>query len=254
MPTQQQPYTSSPAAPTLRTLTIAQARRRYFSTAVGTKVLIAATGLLLVLYLVLHLAGNLLVFLGPASFNGYANFLIKNPLIVPLEVGLLAVFILHVGKAITNWQANRRARPVSYYRPVRRLFGWGWAGKPSRKSIASSTMIFSGLVTLIFVIVHLRQFRLGTEYVYEGVPGEVRDLFRLEMELFSSPWIVAFYVFCMVVVGAHLWHGISSAFNSLGLEHRLLTRVILLFGRLSAVILAGGFLFIPIWAYVTGGR
>ena len=71
-----------------------------------------ATGLLLVVYLILHLAGNLLLFLGPEIFNGYSHLLISNPLIVPVEIGLGAIFVLHVYKAVTNYAANRRARPV----------------------------------------------------------------------------------------------------------------------------------------------
>src|SRR2546423_8752931 len=87
----------------------------YFSTTVGKKVVMAVTGLLLVVYLVLHLAGNLLLFLGPPTYNGYSHFLIANPLIVPVEIGLLATFLIHVYEAVENWAANRRARPVGYY-------------------------------------------------------------------------------------------------------------------------------------------
>src|SRR5437660_1773333 len=98
----------------------------YVSTTVGKKVVMAVTGLLLLIYLVLHLAGNLLLFLGPPTFNGYSHFLIANPLIVPIEIGLLATFLIHVYEAVDNWAANRRARPVPYYQSTRRLFGYGW--------------------------------------------------------------------------------------------------------------------------------
>lgn len=254
--TKTEPYSSSPAERRPPILSIDQARRSYFSTSVGTKVLIAATGLVLLLYLVLHLIGNLLVFLGPATFNGYSHLLIKNPLIVPVEIGLAAIFLLHIFKAITNWQANRRARPVGYYQSNARMFGWGWAGKPSRKSIASSTMIFSGLITLFFVVVHLRQFRFGAEYVVaDGANAAmVRDLYRLEYEIFGNAINVAFYAICMVVIGGHLWHGISSAFTSLGIEHRLWVPVILTVGRVLAILLAAGFLLIPVVIFALGGR
>ncbi len=256
MATQSQPYTSSPAQPAgPRSLTVRGATRSYFSTSVGTKVLMAITGLLLFLYLVLHLLGNLLVFFGPATFNGYSYALVHNPLIVPVEIGLLAIFIIHIYKAVTNWWANRKARPVLYYQSYKRLFRYGWANHTSRKSIASSTMIFSGILIFFFVLLHLKQFRFGAEYVATtpGVPAGARDLYRLEMEVFSNLANVVIYVLAMIVVGAHLWHGFSSAFNSLGADHPRYTPWVLWLGKLFAVVIAGGFLFIPIWAHFLHG-
>ena len=230
-------------------------RRPYLASSVGKKVLMAVTGLLLLVYLVLHLVGNLLIYVGPPAFNAYSHFLVANPLIVPVEIGLLAIFLVHVYEAVVNWLENQRARPVPYYRPIRRLFGYGWAGKPSRKSIASATMIGSGLIIVVFVIVHLIQFKYGPEYstsVSSGTPG-VRDLYRLEFEIFSNLIVVAFYAFCMVVVGLHLWHGISSALNSLGLDYRGSAPTLLRIARVVAVVISGGFLMIPIWAFFLRG-
>ena len=236
------------------------ARRRYFSTAIGTKVVVGATGLLLVLYLLLHLAGNLLLYLGPESFNNYSHLLIKNPLVVPVEIGLAATFVLHIYKAITNYISNRRARPVQYYQPVRRFFGWGWAGSNSRKSLASTTMIFTGLIVFVFLLIHLKQFKYGPEYAVAkavptgAAPEEIRDLYRLETEVFGNRFNVLFYGFCMLVVGAHVWHGFSSAFSSLGIEHRRYTPWLRTAGRVLAVVFAAGFSSIPIWVYFFGGR
>ena len=230
-------------------------RGSYFSTSVGKKVVMAVTGLLLLVYLVLHLAGNLLIYFGPSPYNAYSHFLIVNPLIIPIEIGLLATFLLHVYEAGVNWLVNRRARPVAYYQPYRRLFGHGWAGKPSRKSIASTSMIVTGLIVIVFVIIHVMQFKYGPEYLTPATsdtPG-IRDLYRLELENFGQLWIVVFYVFCMTVIGFHLWHGISSALNSLGVEYRGSTATILRVTRVAAVILAGGFLLIPIWVFFLRG-
>src|SRR6476620_6615193 len=88
--------------------------RRVFTSSVGTKLLIGLTGLALFAYLVLHLVGNALIFLGPDTFNEYSHALISNPLIIPVELGLLAIFLLHIYKAITNYIANAAARPVRY--------------------------------------------------------------------------------------------------------------------------------------------
>src|ERR1700730_18905164 len=178
---------------------MASSRLRVFDSSVGTKILIGVTGLALFLYLVIHVAGNLLVFLGPAFFNKYAFTLEANPLIPVIEVGLLLIFLVHVYKTVKMFLANQQARPVNYARKA-------YAGPPSRKSLASSTMIASGLWLLVFIIVHVKAFRYGAEYEW---PGGGRDLYRLEMESFNNPATVVFYVLSMLVVGSHLWHGAS---------------------------------------------
>ncbi len=220
-------------------------RPKVFTSSIGTKILIGVTGLLLFVYLILHLAGNLLIFLGPATFNGYAHKLISNPLIGPIEILLLAIFLLHIYKVVRMWFENRGARPVPYARKE-------WAGHASRKSFSSATMILSGSVILLFVVLHVRMFKYGPEY---SVPGtNIRDLYRLEMQTFSNPITVAFYVLVMLVVGSHLWHGISSAFQSLGVDHPRCTAWIRTIGQVLALIIAAGFIVIPIWVYLLGGR
>jgi succinate dehydrogenase cytochrome b subunit len=204
------------------------------------KILIGVTGLALVLYLIVHIAGNLMVFGGPSLFNKYAYTLEGNPLIPVIEIGLLLIFLVHVYKTVTMFLTNQQARPTRYVMKKR-------ADYTSRKSFASSTMIFTGLWLLIFIIIHVKAFRYGTEYPWaEGG----RDLYRLEIENFANPLIVVFYVLSMVVVGSHLWHGASSAFQSLGLDNPRWTPRIRATGKVLAVVIAGGFITIAIWAYL----
>ena len=217
--------------------------RRVFSSTVGTKLLIGVTGLLLFAYLITHLAGNAIIFFGQDAFNEYAHTLISNPLIVPIEIGLLLIFLLHIYKTLRNWFANQAARPVGYAKKE-------MAGHTSRKSLASTTMIASGLITMFFVLVHVKQFKFGTFYLVEGVE-EVRDLYRTEIEVFSNPFWVLFYVICTLIVGLHLRHGIASGFQSLGLDHPRYTRRLVLWGIVGAVIIAGGLATIPVWVYLT---
>lgn len=217
--------------------------RRAFSSSVGTKLLIGLTGLALFGYLVLHLAGNALIFAGPEIFNEYSHRLISNPLILPIEIGLLVIFVIHVYKTVRNWVTNRAARPVRYETKA-------YAGHTSRKSVASSTMIGSGLLTLLFVIVHVKQFRFGTWY-QTASDDPVRDLYRTEIEVFQQPLWVAFYVMCVLVVGLHLRHGIASGFQSIGLDHPLYTRRLTRWGIGFAIVIAGGLAAIPIWVYLT---
>jgi len=220
-------------------------RPTVFSSSVGTKIIIGLTGLALFLYLIIHIAGNLLVFLGPAVFNQYAFVMEKgNPLLPVIELGLLLVFLIHVYKTVTNFLSNQNARPVSYAKKK-------FAGKPSRKSIASSTMIVSGIWLLMFIIIHVKSFVYSPEY---PLANGGRDLYRQEMENFSNPLVVAFYVLSMVVVGSHLWHGISSSFQSLGADKPGWTRFMLPAGKVLAVLIAGAFMVIAIWAHFSGVR
>jgi succinate dehydrogenase / fumarate reductase, cytochrome b subunit len=218
-------------------------RLRTFSSSVGTKILIGITGFALFVYLVVHIAGNLTVFFGPTVFNKYAYTLEGNPLIPVIEIGLLAIFLVHVFKTVANFLRNQQARPVKYEKKR-------YAGPPSRKSIASSTMIFSGLWLLVFIVIHVKAFRYGTEYEW---PAGGRDLYRLEMENFANPLTVGFYVLSMLIVGSHLYHGIASSFQSLGADQPRWTPRILAASKVIAVLIAGGFAVIAVWAYLTGG-
>lgn len=217
--------------------------RRVFSSSVGTKLLIGLTGLGLFAYLILHLAGNALIFAGQDVFNEYSHKLISNPLLIPIEIGLAAIFVLHIYKTITMYLHNQSARPVRYLKKE-------WAGHTSRKSIASSTMIGSGLIILVFVVIHVKQFRFGS-YYQTAADASIRDLYRTEIEVFAQPLWVAFYVIATVIVGFHLRHGVASAFQSLGLDHPVYTRRLTIWGIVFAVIIGGGLALIPVWVYLT---
>ena len=160
------------------------------STSVGSKILIALTGLGLGVFLIAHLAGNLLFLAGPEAFNEYSHKLISNPLIYLAEAGLLAIFVLHLLKAVGGFMANQAARPQAY--AAKR---WAKTKNPkSRKSFASSTMIVTGTIILLFVVTHLFTFKFGP--VYE-TPAGLRDLYRLQVEVFSNPGYVGFYLLAM---------------------------------------------------------
>ena len=217
--------------------------RRYFSSSVGTKLLIGITGLLLFAYLVLHLAGNALVFAGPDVFNEYSHKLISNPLIIPIEIGLLLVFVVHIYKAVRMFVANKAARPIAYQKKA-------LAGHTSRKSLSSSSMIVSGLIVLLFILVHVKQFKFGS-YYQTVASDDVRDLYRTEIEVFRQPLWVAFYVLGTILVGLHLRHGIASGFQSIGFDHPLYTRRLTTWALILAILIAGGLGFIPIWVYLT---
>jgi succinate dehydrogenase / fumarate reductase cytochrome b subunit len=217
---------------------------RPFGSSVGMKLLIGVTGLALFLYLIIHILGNLVVFFGPAVFNRYAFVLSSNPLIPIIEIGLLLIFLVHVYKTVRMFVANKATRPIAYASKR-------YAGGRSRKTLASSTMIVSGLWLLVFIVIHVRTFRFGAHYEW---PAGGNDLYRVEMETFSNPLTVAFYIVSMVIVGSHLWHGIASGFQSLGFDHPRWTPRILAGGKLFAALIAGGFIVIALWAHFFGAR
>lgn len=219
-------------------------RSGVFSSSVGTKILIGITGFALFIYLLIHIAGNLTIFFGQAFFNKYAYTLEGNPLIPIIEIGLLLIFLIHVYKTVRMYLGNQEARPAAYQLKRR-------AGPPSRKNLASSTMIVSGLWLLVFIIIHVKAFRYGTEYEW---PAGGRDLYRLELENFMSPLMTGFYILSMIVVGSHLWHGIASAVQSLGGDHPKWTPRVLLAGKVIAVLIASGFIVIAVWAHVMGNQ
>jgi succinate dehydrogenase / fumarate reductase cytochrome b subunit len=216
--------------------------RRLFSSSVGTKLLMGLTGVALFAYMILHLAGNALIFAGQDIFNEYSHALISNPLIVPIEIGLLAIFLIHIYKAIRMWTANQAARPVGYARKE-------LAGHTSRKSVASTTMLWSGLFLLVFVVIHVKQFKFGSWYLVTD--STVRDLYRTEVEVFQNPLWVVVYVVATLLVGLHLRHGIASAFQSLGLDHPLYTRRLTAVGIAFALLIGVGLAIIPVWVYFT---
>ncbi len=219
-------------------------RSGVFSSSVGQKLVIGITGFLLFLYLLIHITGNLIVFLGPAAFNRYAYVMeYGNPLLPAIELGLLLVVLIHIYKTVRMFIGNQEKRPLNYDMKKR-------AGKPSRKNFASSTMIASGLLLLVFLLIHVKAFRFSPEYEW---PAGGRDLYRQELEALQNPLVVGFYLLAMAAVGSHLWHGIASSLQSLGFDHPVWTPRILGAAKLIAFLIAGSFMVIAVWAYLQQG-
>ena len=218
-----------------------------FSSSIGSKFLIALTGLFLLIFLIGHLAGNLLFMAGPDAFNHYSHSLTSNPLVYVAEIGLVVLFVLHIVKTVSLFAGSYAARPERYAKKK-------WAktkNDRSRKSLASSTMILTGTITLVFVVTHLATFKFGA--YYENAEG-IRDIYRLQLAVFSNPAYVAFYLVAMTVIAFHLWHGVSSALQSFGIDSPTWTPRLLLLGRGVAVILGLGFAILPVYTLIVGMR
>jgi succinate dehydrogenase / fumarate reductase cytochrome b subunit len=218
---------------------------RFYRSSLGKKLITGTTGLALVVFVLAHLAGNLLLFSGREAYNAYARAIESlGVAFYAVELGLLVVVLLHASVGIEIFWRKRRARPQGYST-------YQSAGGPSYQSPSSRTMIITGSVILAFLVFHLRTFKFGTYYTTQLGGETVRDLARLVIEDFHQlPYVVG-YSAVMVLLGLHLRHGLWSALQSIGL---LNARVRPMVYGASAVIgsaIAVGFLLLP-WAIYLG--
>ncbi len=215
----------------------------WLDSSVGAKILVALTGLGLAGFVFFHMIGNLKVFSGPESLNGYAYFLKHDlgALIWIARAGLLGIFVLHLFLALRlNFRA-RRARPVAYQ----------YRGS-AQATISSRTMLWSGLTVGLFVLFHLAHFTFAWVHGAEVEPGRVvsylelkdakgqHDVYSMVVAGFTTPWLVVLYVVAQFALFVHLVHGIQSSLQTLGLKNRRVAGPIKLLGlAIAATILLG---------------
>lgn len=218
-----------------------------FQSQVGRKILTGLTGLLLVFFIIFHLAGNLAVFGEPEAMNAYSKFLHDlGPLLWIARIGLLALFVIHAWIGISIWLKKRKARPHAYE-------VYSSKGGPSKQSLSSRSMAFTGVVLLVFVVIHINTFALG-DTGEVSIDGQMtHDIKTLVLDTFQSPVYAFGYTVVMILLGVHLGHGIWSAFTSLTVKSKQASAIIYTVGALAAFLLAVGFLFIPLYIYFGGG-
>ncbi|NND71140.1 MAG: succinate dehydrogenase cytochrome b subunit [Rhodothermales bacterium] len=226
---------------------------KHFATSpIGRKVFTGVTGLGLTLFALAHMAGNLLYFSSdPNAYNKYGHKLAElGILLYIIEIGLVAFFVYHIFLGISIYLGKRKARPQNYEK-------YASAGKPSRQTLASRSMIITGLILFAFLILHILSFKYGPSvsdgYVVTVDGEEIRDLKRLMDEKFSTPLYAFGYPAVMILLAVHLRHGIWSAFQSLGATNPRLSPIIYTAGGIVAILLAIGFLVLPLSIYFSGG-
>ncbi len=229
---------------------------RFLTSSLGKKFVMSLTGLFLILFLVVHLAGNLKLLPAfahdPAdapgmAFNEYAHFMTTFPPIKVISYGLYLFILIHAVQGWILWRQNATARgsigyAVKNLRAVntnaRIAAGMGWLG----------TIIF------VFIVLHLYQFwlqmKLGNLPMTDYGAGPIKDLYYIVAETYRNPVFVIIYAASMVVIGFHLWHGFQSAFQTLGLNHKKYTPAIQFVGKMYAVVVPLGFALIPILMYL----
>lgn len=218
---------------------------------IARKVIMAISGIFLMLFLIVHLAGNLTLFMpdGGKMFNAYAHKLHSlGPLLYVAEAGLLAIFLFHVITAFQVFAEKRRARPDHYAVANSK-------GGPSKNTIASRSMIYTGIILLVFIPAHIWMFKFnaGQPFSFVDANGkEMKDLYAVVVSAFQKPAIAFGYTAVMLLLGMHLRHGFWSALQSLGAMCPKGSAFIYTAGLVFAILLAGGFLILPLYFYFCG--
>ena len=211
---------------------------KFLNSSIGRKYVMAITGLSLTLFLLVHMAGNLTLYFGADAFNEYAHLIESNPLLPLAEIGLFVLFVVHIVFAVFLTTKNKTSRTDKY----RSELGMG------AKSLASTTMWITGPLLLVFLLIHLWDFRISKEFID---PSEY-DLAAMVIARFKSPIGFGIYSLSMVVLGFHMWHAFQSAFQTLGMAHPRYRGLIKLTGRGIAVLLVVGFGGIPCYLFFAG--
>jgi succinate dehydrogenase / fumarate reductase cytochrome b subunit len=214
---------------------------RFYDAPIGKKAVMAITGVILVGYVVAHLLGNLQIYSSnPEQINGYAAFL-HNPnnavaLWTARAILLLAV-ILHITAAVQLFFQNRAARPISYYKK-----------DDVPASYAARTMIWSGPIVAAFVIFHILHLTAGAVLPTRDVGGNpiTPDVRYNVISGFQNYAVSGFYIFAMILLCMHLYHGVWSMCQSLGISHPRYTRKLKAFSAILAILIAIGNCSIPI--------
>ena len=214
------------------------------NSSIGKKLVMAITGICLILFLVIHLINNLTLYAGPELFNTVVKSLDSiKPLIRVIEIILALIFILHIFNGVRLWIENKKARPVNYK----------INGSSKNTTVFSRTAFITGSIVFIFLVIHLRTFWVSFNM---GSPlAESHRYYDILVEAFQSPVYSGFYVVAVLLLGFHLNHGFQSAFQTFGWNHKKYFPLIEKIGTIYAVIMTIGFASIPIYfLFFFGGK
>ena len=222
--------------------------RTFLTSTIGQKLVMSLTGLFLILFLMVHLAGNLQLLNddGGEAFNTYAYFMTHNPLIKTISYGLYFFILLHSIQGIALKVGNRKARRVRYAK-----------GSYPTASFASKNMALLGILIFAFLCLHMGDFWYKMKFTdtlpmqsYAGYSHEVKDLYMRVDAAFQQSWIVIAYIIGLIALAFHLWHGFDSAFQTLGLNHKKYGFVFKWIGRVYSIVVPAGFAVIPVYYFL----
>jgi len=222
---------------------------RFLFSNIGLKVLMALSGMAMVVFVIVHMVGNLQVFLGPESLNHYGAMLQGlGDLLWAMRIGLIVSVLVHITAAGILWVRKQRARSTSYQA------GKYWMAT----SLYSRTMLYGGIFLALFIVVHLLHLTTGQlqpdtfQHCVANKAGVLEcNVYANVVYGFSVWWMSLLYILSMVFLGMHLGHGAWSMFRTLGLESQRYDRVAKAFAAIVGVGIFAGNSLIPL-AVLTG--
>lgn len=214
--------------------------KKYVHSSIGKKQIVAITGIGLVLFLVAHLAGNLLLFSGPESLNSYAKNLHElGPILWVMRLGLIATFLIHIVFTAQLVIANRKARQQNYN-----------VKQNAERSFATRTMPITGSIIAGYLILHLMDYTWQINSISTLINGKDLGVYGMVVNSFLCPVRSLVYVIAMLAIGTHLSHAIQSAAQSFGIHHSNITPKIKFFSTAIGWLLALGFSSLPIYVFI----
>ena len=215
----------------------------FYRSQIGRKFITGLTGVALMLFITGHLVGNFLLLGDGTAFNIYGHKLESlGILLIFIEIVLITITLFHAIIGISIAMEKSRARPKGYEKQVSR-------GYESRMSAASKSMIWTGLLLLLFIVFHVVTMKYGPRYETPIDGVMMRDLYRLTVDTFKNPLYVILYTAIMLMLWTHLRHGFWSAVQSLTLMRPSNEKSIRFFGKCYATAMGFGFIFLPLWIY-----
>lgn len=210
------------------------------NSSIGKKFVMAVTGATLILFLIIHLAGNMSLYGGPKAFNGYVGILeVIKPLIRVIEIILGLIFFFHIINGIRLWIENKIARPN----------GYAINGSKKNTDVFSRTAFITGSIIFIFLVLHLQTIWYRFNYTKSEL-----DLYTITTGWFAYWWYSALYLIAIILLGFHLNHGFQSAFQTFGWNNKKYFPFVKKLGLAYAIIITLGFGSIPIYFYFLGGK
>jgi succinate dehydrogenase / fumarate reductase cytochrome b subunit len=213
---------------------------KFLNSSIGKKFMMAVTGSFLIIFLVVHLIGNITLFFGASTFNAYVSTLdVIKPLIRVIELVLLAAFILHIFNGFRLWLENKKARGVTYK----------INGSHENTDVFSRTMFLTGSIVFIFLVLHLATFFWRFNVHDPQGLADTHQYFDIVTGFFQIWWYVILYIVAVLLLGFHLNHGFQSAFQTFGWNHKKYFPLVQKIGTLYAIIMALGFASMPIYFF-----
>jgi succinate dehydrogenase cytochrome b subunit len=210
----------------------------FYQSSIGKKIVVALTGICLMLFVLGHLLGNLQIYLGAEQLNAYSQHLQDlGPLLWVVRIVLLAIILTHIIATIQLAVQNRAAKPRKYA-----------VGGYQRSTLASRTMVISGLIVLCFIIFHLLHFTFQSVHpeFRHMLDGQGRhDVYRMMVAGFRRPFISFFYALGLFLLAGHVSHGFQSVTQTLGINNRKISGLISNGGRIFSWLVFIGFVSIP---------